>query len=148
MLFIMYMANYSLFRLKLSNLYGLYYKDSDGPSMMFATVNFSRVGVVIVMNFFDMIKVESQYKKVMGTVDMGLLGEWVMKGLPGILWLMVLTHYFNVWGKIVDTLKLNDSFSFNSHDTTDNVNVKGLRTVQKKRALLMKQKSPLSSPKK
>jgi hypothetical protein len=144
----MYMANYSLFRLKLSNLYGLYYKDSDGPSMMFATVNFSRVGVVIVMNFFDMIKVESQYKKVMGTVDMGLLGEWVMKGLPGILWLMVLTHYFNVWGKIVDTLKLNDSFSFNSHDTTDNVNVKGLRTVQKKRALLMKQKSPLSSPKK
>jgi hypothetical protein len=142
------MANYSLFRLKLSNLYGLYYKDSDGPSMMFATVNFSRVGVVIVMNFFDMIKVESQYKKVMGTVDMGLLGEWVMKGLPGILWLMVLTHYFNVWGKIVDTLKLNDSFSFNSHDTTDNVNVKGLRTVQKKRALLMKQKSPLSSPKK
>lgn len=59
MLFIMYMANYSLFRLKLSNLYGLYYKDSDGPSMMFATVNFSRVGVVIVMNFFDMIKVES-----------------------------------------------------------------------------------------
>jgi hypothetical protein len=144
----MYMANYSLFRLKLSNLYGLYYKDSDGPSMMFATVTFARVGVVIVMNFFDMIKVESQYKKVMGTVDMGLLGEWVMKGLPGILWLMVLTHYFNVWGKIVDTLKLNDSFSFNSHDTTDNVNVKGLRTVQKKRALLMKQKSPLSSPKK
>lgn len=132
----MYMANYSLFRLKLSNLYGLYYKDSDGPSMMFATVNFSRVGVVIVMNFFDMMKVESQYKKVMGTVDMGLLGEWVMKGLPGILWLMVLTHYFNVWGKIMDMLKLNDSFSFNSHDTTKNINVKGLKTVQKKRALL------------
>ena len=57
--FIMYMVNYSLFRLKLSNLYGLYYKDSDGPSLMFATVNFSRVGVVIVLNFFDMMKMDS-----------------------------------------------------------------------------------------
>ncbi len=57
--FIMYMVNYSLFRLKISNLYGLYYKDSDGPSLMFATVNFSRVGVVIVLNFFDMMKIDS-----------------------------------------------------------------------------------------
>lgn len=59
MVFIMYMVNYSLFRLKLSNLYGLYPKDSDGPSLMFATVNFSRVGVVIVLNFFHMMKIDS-----------------------------------------------------------------------------------------
>ncbi len=51
----------------------------------------------------------------MGTVDMGLLGKWVFNGLPGILWLMVLTHYFNVWGRIMNALKLNDSLSFNSH---------------------------------
>ena len=53
----------------------------------------------------------------MGTLDMGLLGEWVLKGLPGILWLMVLSHYFNFWGKLMNFLKLNDSLSFNSHDT-------------------------------
>ena len=115
--FIMYMVNYSLFRLKLSNLYGLYPEDSDGPSLMFATVNFSRVGVVIVLNFFHMMKIDSEYQKVMGTVDMGLLGEWVLKGLPGILWLMVLSHYFNVWGKLMNSLKLNDSLSFSSHDS-------------------------------
>lgn len=56
MAFIIYMSNYSLFRLKLANLYGLYYKESDGASLMFATVNFSRIGVAIVLNFFDMIK--------------------------------------------------------------------------------------------
>lgn len=50
------MSNYALFRLKLANLYGLYYKESDGASLMFATVNFSRIGVAIVLNFFDMIK--------------------------------------------------------------------------------------------
>ncbi len=73
--FIVYMANYALFRLKLANLYGLYYKESDGASLMFATVNFSRIGVAIVLNFFDMIKLEeSIYKQVMQTPEMGLLG--------------------------------------------------------------------------
>jgi hypothetical protein len=52
----------------------------------------------------------------MGTLDMGLLGEWVLKGLPGILWLMVLTHYFNIWGKLMSILKLDNSLSFSSHD--------------------------------
>jgi hypothetical protein len=132
------MVNYSLFRLKLSNLYGLYYKDSDGPSLMFATVNFSRVGVVIVLNFFDMMKIDSEYRAVMGTVDMGLLGEWVIKGLPGILWLMVLTHYFNVWSRLMNALKLNDSLSFNSHSVDGDFNIKGLKTVFKKRKLMEK----------
>jgi hypothetical protein len=53
---IVYMSNYALFRLKLANLYGLYKHESDGASLMFATVNFSRIGVAIVLNFFDMIK--------------------------------------------------------------------------------------------
>lgn len=102
--------------------------------MMFATVNFSRVGVVIVLNFFDMMKMDSEYKHVMGTVDMGLLGEWVIKGLPEILWLMVLSHYFNLWGRLMNALKLNDSLSFNSHDiSADSINTKGLRTITKKR---------------
>lgn len=129
----MYTVNYSLFRLKLSNLYGLYYKDSDGPSLMFATVNFSRVGVVIVLNFFDMMKMDSEYKAVMGTVDMGLIGEWTIKGLPGILWLMVLTHYFNVWGRLMNALKIGDSLSFNSHSVEGDFNAKGLAIVLKKR---------------
>jgi hypothetical protein len=118
--FITYMVNYSLFRLKLANLYGLYQKNSDGPSLMFATVNFSRVGVVIVLNFFDMMKMDSEYQHVMGTVNMGLLGEWVIKGLPGVLWLIVLTHYFNFWGKLMNKLKLNDMLTFSSHDGQEN----------------------------
>jgi hypothetical protein len=52
----------------------------------------------------------------MGTVNMGLLGDWIIKGLPGVLWLIVLTHYFNVWGKLVDFLKLDNSLTFSSHD--------------------------------
>lgn len=71
---ISYMVYYSLFKIKLSNIYGMYKHGSDGPSIMFATINFSRVGVAIVLNFFDMIKLHSIYKDAMGTVNMGLLG--------------------------------------------------------------------------
>jgi len=42
---------------------------------MFATVNFSRIGVAIVLNFFDMIKMENSiFAKVMQAPSMGLLG--------------------------------------------------------------------------
>ena len=73
----------------------------------------------------------------MGTIDMGLLGEWMIKGLPGILWLMVLTHYFNFWGKLMNSLKLNDSLTFSSHDASPHdFNLKGLKAVMKRREKL------------
>jgi hypothetical protein len=110
------MSNYALFRLKLANLYGLYHKESDGASLMFATVNFSRIGVAIVLNFFEMIKMDNSiYNNVMQAPQMGLLGEWVIKGLPGVLWLIVLCHYFNVWGYLAKKLGFEDSFTFSSH---------------------------------
>jgi hypothetical protein len=116
MAFIIYMANYSLFRLKLANLYGLYHKESDGASLMFATVNFSRIGVAIVLNFFDMLKMENSiYAGVMQAPAMGLLGEWVIKGLPGVLWLIVLCHYFNTWGWLAKKVGFDDKLSFSSH---------------------------------
>jgi hypothetical protein len=59
---ISYMVYFSLFRIKLSTIYGMYKGGSDGPSIMFATINFSRVGVAIVLNFFDMVKMNSIYK--------------------------------------------------------------------------------------
>ena len=114
--FIIYMSNYALFRLRLANLYGLYRKESDGASLMFATVNFSRIGVAIVLNFFDMIKMEnSVYSHFMQTPEMGLLGEWVIKGLPGILWLIVLCHYFNFWGWLAKKAGMDNNYSFLSH---------------------------------
>ena len=102
------MVYYSLFRLKLFNVYGLFKHHSDGPSLMFATINFSRVGVAIVLNFLDMIKLKGIYMKVMGTVEMGIIGEWVIKGLPGVLWLIGLCHYLNLWGKFIEYFKLSD----------------------------------------
>jgi hypothetical protein len=52
----------------------------------------------------------------MGMVDMGLLGEWIIKGLPGVLWLIVLTHFFNLWGKFMSLIQMDDALGFNSHE--------------------------------
>ena len=108
--FISYMVYYSLFRIKLSHTYGLYRHGSDGPSLMFTTINFSRVCVAIVLNFVDMLKVDSIYVQVMGTVEMGLLGNWVIQGMPGVLWMIFCCHYFDLWGKIIRKLKLPRKF--------------------------------------
>lgn len=80
---------------------------------MFATVNFSRIGVAIVLNFFDMVKMQdSIYQQVMQTPAMGLLGSWVLRGLPGVLWLIVLCHFFNFWGWMAKKLGVEDQYSF------------------------------------
>lgn len=120
-IYISYMVYYSLFRIKLSNLYGLYKHESDGPSLMFATINFSRVAFAIVLNFFQMLKLDGIYVKAMGTVDMGLLGEWVIKGIPGALWLIVLCHYYDFWGKIITKFSLSEDLRFATHqvDTSE-----------------------------
>lgn len=138
MAFIIYMANYALFRLKLANLYGLYRGESDGASLMFATVNFSRIGVAIVLNFFDMLNMEhSVYGGVMQAPAMGLLGEWVIKGLPGVLWLIVLCHYFNAWGWMAKKLGFEDKLAFSSHEMTEDAAHRMLpnRVQQKRREL-------------
>ena len=49
---------------------------------------------------------------------MGLLGEWVIKGLPGILWLIVLSHYFSVWSWVANKLGVDNALAFSSHEFT------------------------------
>jgi hypothetical protein len=72
----------------------------------------------------------------MGTVNMGLLGEWIIKGLPGVLWLIVLTHFFNLWGKLMDFLKLSDALGFNSHSfKVGNITLKRPHILIKKRKI-------------
>lgn len=117
---ITYFSYYSLFRLKLSNIYGLYKRSSDGPSLMFATINFSRIGAALVINFFDMIKVRGIFIYVMGGNNLGLLGDWVLKGMPGILWVIVVMHCFDGWSRLMRWVGL-DNWGFSKWDGSDSV---------------------------
>ena len=44
------MSFYAMFALKISHYYGLYPRYSDGASLMFTTVNFSRVSAPLTLN--------------------------------------------------------------------------------------------------
>jgi hypothetical protein len=44
----------------------------------------------------------------MQTPEMGMLGSWVLRGLPGILWLIVLSHYFNFWDWLAKKMNVDD----------------------------------------
>ena len=109
------MVYYSLFRLKLANLYGLYRKESDGPSLMFATINFSRVGAALIINFFDMLKLNSIFTNSMNAPNMGIIGDWAIKGMPGVLWFIVFCHFFNVWDRIAIFAGLEWLVGFKKH---------------------------------
>jgi hypothetical protein len=52
----------------------------------------------------------------MSTVNMGLLGEWIINGIPGVLWLIVLCHYFDLWGLCIKKFKLSEDWKFKSHN--------------------------------
>ena len=47
---------------------------------------------------------------------MGLLGDWVIRGLPGVLWVIVVFHYFNVWAWLASKVGLESHLSFSTHD--------------------------------
>ena len=67
-----------------------------------------------------MLKVDSIYGRVMQAPEMGLLGSWVIQGMPGVLWLIFLSHYFDVWNKVIEKLKLPNSFDFQVHSSSGN----------------------------
>ena len=50
------MAFYAMSCLKITSVYGLYPSTTDGASLMFTTVNFSRIAAPLVYNFIDLLK--------------------------------------------------------------------------------------------
>lgn len=66
-----------------------------------------------------MLKIEGIFTKSMNTIDMGIIGDWAIKGMPGVLWLIVLSHYFNFWGWLMKRLNIADSMGFSDHSLAD-----------------------------
>jgi hypothetical protein len=83
---------------------------------MFATINFSRIGAALIINFFDMIKVKGIFTKSMNVPDMGIIGDWAIKGMPGVLWFIVLCHYFNVWDRLAKFIGIDWIIGFAKHE--------------------------------
>ena len=70
LLYISFAVFVGLFNLKLSGFFGLYkHHQTDGPSLMFSSLNFSRVSAPLCFNFLQIIKIKST---TFNTVDLFL----------------------------------------------------------------------------
>ena len=60
MVFMFFTITYGLFRLKINGLFGLYDNNqTDGPSLIFAAVNFSRIGYPLSFNYLQLIDINN-----------------------------------------------------------------------------------------
>lgn len=72
MTYITFNVYYGLFKLKIYKFYGVYDdKNTDSSSLLFVSINFSRVSAPLCFNFLDLIKIQnSAFKNIMGDIDL------------------------------------------------------------------------------
>jgi hypothetical protein len=106
------MSFVGMFALKVSHYYGLYRGSSDGASLMFATINFSRVSAPLVLHFLEMLGLQqSVYITIMGQATQ----LWLVKVMPVLLLLLMAAYHFSVWQRLLVALGM-DSWGFDQDD--------------------------------
>ncbi len=119
--FIIYGVHYGLFRIKISGFYGLYPDHhSDASSLLFTTINFSRVSAPLCFNFLNILQLKNcALNSALGVVDlMPVLGGSINKLLPSILILIAAFIYFDVWDRVCALFGLGNFMFASKYDKT------------------------------
>jgi hypothetical protein len=109
LLFIIFNVYYGLFRLKISGFFGLYPNHhTDAASLLFASINFSRVAAPLCYNYLEMIQVhDSAFNRVMGNINIvPVLGSDFTNFFPSMLLLFCFCNLFDLYGKILSLFGL------------------------------------------
>jgi len=109
----------ALFNMKFAGRYGLYKNNhTDAASLIFSSVNFSRVSAPLVLNFLQMLKLKgTAFHHVMGEVNFAYS---FMRYFPLILLVLIMCNVFNVYGRILNSFGLG-RFKFDEETTRDRV---------------------------
>jgi len=109
----------ALFNMKLAGRYGLYPNNhTDAASLVFSSVNFSRVSAPLVLNFLQMLKLKgTAFQYVMGEVNFAYS---FMRYFPLLLLVLIICNVFNVYGRILNNFGLG-RFKFDEETTRDRV---------------------------
>ncbi|KAL4493159.1 hypothetical protein ABPG72_003244 [Tetrahymena utriculariae] len=114
LLFMIFNVYYGLFRLKISGFFGLYPNGhTDAASLLFASVNFSRVAAPLCYNYLEMINItDTAFNKVLGNINIvPVLGSDFTNFFPSLLVLFCLFNLFDLYGKVLSLFGL-ESFQF------------------------------------
>ncbi|CAD8048081.1 unnamed protein product [Paramecium sonneborni] len=117
LLYIAFCVYYGLFRIRIQGFYGLYGDhQTDAPSLMFATINFSRVGAPLCQNFLNMIKLkqETAFRYAMGNIELlPIFGISITALMPCLLVVLCLINYFDLFDRTLQLIGMK-KFIFNN----------------------------------
>ncbi|CAD8191948.1 unnamed protein product [Paramecium octaurelia] len=142
--YIAFCVYYGMFRIKIAGCYGLYDDhQTDAPSLLFATINFSRVAAPLCQNFLNMLRVkqrlncEPAFKYAMGEMEfVPIFGVNVIQLMPALLLFLCFINYFDLYDRFMNFLGLKE-FMF-TETFSDRLIFRGRDALKDKKAYFMK----------
>ncbi|CAK69912.1 unnamed protein product (macronuclear) [Paramecium tetraurelia] len=109
LMYISFCAFYGLFHINFAGMYAFYnHQQTDAPSLLFGSINFSRVSFPLTFNFLQMIQISgTPFEDVIGNMDTSsVLGMSFSYSLPILLILASVFNFFEVYDKILQGIGL------------------------------------------
>ncbi|CAD8093585.1 unnamed protein product [Paramecium primaurelia] len=144
--YIAFCVYYGMFRIKIAGCYGLYDDhQTDAPSLLFATINFSRVAAPLCQNFLNMLRIkqrmncEPAFKFAMGEMEfVPIFGVNVIQLMPALLLFLCFINYFDLYDRFMNFLGLKE-FMF-TETFSDRLIFRGRDALKDKKAYFVQKK--------
>ncbi|EGR27139.1 lmbr1-like conserved region family protein, putative [Ichthyophthirius multifiliis] len=122
LLYISFCTYYGLFRIQYSGFYCFFkQQNTDGPSLLFGSINFARVSVALCTNFLKIVRVNNTtYEKVMGQFDFQIFGKFSIFFFSFILVLFTLLNLFDIYDNLLQKFNLHQ-FEFTPQSKPDDI---------------------------
>ncbi len=104
MVVLIFIVTYGLFRLRINGLFGLYSNgQTDGVSLIFAAINFSRVSYPLSYNYLQVLDLDNtQFNSLFGSTNIvPIFGDTVTYFFPALLLIFIVLNYFDIFSKLL-----------------------------------------------
>ncbi|KRX05631.1 hypothetical protein PPERSA_09771 [Pseudocohnilembus persalinus] len=126
--------------LDVKGFYGVFKnKNTDASSLLFTSINFSRVSVPLCLNFLNILNIkDAAINKAIGNINLvPVLGESFPQYFPIVLIVLVLFNYFDLYSTIQSWFGLS-GFQFTPHFDSKQIQL-GKEILNEKRAKIKRQ---------
>ncbi|CAD8073309.1 unnamed protein product [Paramecium sonneborni] len=142
LMYISFCAFYGLFHINFAGMYGFYnHQQTDAPSLMFGSINFSRVSFPLTFNFLQMIHIQgTPFEDVVGNMDTSsVLGMSFSYSLPILLIMASIFNFFEIYDKILQVVGLPQfKFSYTQFNSEEGERLICKARVKREREILNK----------
>ncbi|KAL4502427.1 hypothetical protein ABPG72_012014 [Tetrahymena utriculariae] len=108
LLYISFCSYYGLFHIQFSGFYCFFkHHNTDAPSLLFGSINFSRVSAPLCYNFLQMMRIQNtSCEQVIGKFDTSVFGSFSAFFFPVVLIIFTLFNFFDIYDFVVEKFNL------------------------------------------